>query len=280
MKKILKNMLPKLLIQRLIRLKNIFGSIDDVIYNVIWLYKRKKISEEKFIFIVGSGHCGTSILHRVLGYHPQIFDLPNETWWFVDGLYAKSKKEIISVFNIKRLFSFTAVLEKTPNHLHEYYKLQNLFKNPKFIIIVRDPRDVVSSFVSRGVSFDKALSRWIKAAELTREIMSMENVRVIKLEEFVVNTKKIIFEIQEFCDIQYFPLDELQGKIPKFYYSDDINKPSEVNNEVSHRKNRNWQINQPIFKETSRYKNNLNEDQINEVVLKTYKIAKDLGYSL
>lgn len=108
-------------------------------------------------FIVGCGHSGTSLLLNILGSHSRIYAIPKET-----GFAYKSAMRIWQ----KRLkFNMMTVLngksrwiEKTPKHIHRIGKLMKLFPRSKFLIAIRDGRDVGYSLKERTGSLEQGIT--------------------------------------------------------------------------------------------------------------------------
>ncbi|NBC11389.1 MAG: hypothetical protein GVY24_06590, partial [Planctomycetes bacterium] len=66
------------------------------------------------IFIVGCGHSGTTLLLRLIGAHPQIMPLLEETWALVNGEYQRLHGWDLSCFKAGK----QRWVEKTPSHIH------------------------------------------------------------------------------------------------------------------------------------------------------------------
>ena len=103
---------------------------------------------ENFIFIIGCGHSGTTLLNKIIGNHRDIYSIPNETY-----LFKKSPDEIKEILNIydnnRKSLKKKFVCEKTPTHVYHINDMYTHTINPKIIIITRDGRDVFSSLKKR-----------------------------------------------------------------------------------------------------------------------------------
>jgi hypothetical protein len=85
---------------------------------------------------------------------------------------------------------------------------------------------------------------------------------MIKLENLVANPENELKRVMSFLDETFEPemlsfyLKERQ------YYSQNIYRPENEKGEKKHRVYRNWQINQPLIKNTTRWINELNPEEI------------------
>ena len=131
------------------------------------------------IFIVGSGHCGTSLLCRLIDAHPDICCGP-ESEAFVrnakplatvnslklTGAYAAAAKALDRPHErVSRAVAVERVLqsrclahkpsakrwaEKTPTHVHHLIAILRAFPRARVVLMVRDGFDTICSFVRRA----------------------------------------------------------------------------------------------------------------------------------
>ena len=131
------------------------------------------------IFIVGSGHCGTTLLCRVIDAHPDICCGP-ESEVFVrnakpsatvnslklTGAYAAAAKALDRPHErVSRSVAVERVLqsrclahkssakrwaEKTPTHVHHLAAILDAFPRARVVLMVRDGFDTICSFVRRA----------------------------------------------------------------------------------------------------------------------------------
>lgn len=280
MKPYYQNILPERLVRQISSIKHSIKNPESIATLLEWVFRKNSISKERFIFIVGCGHSGTSIMHRLLGYHPAVFDVPNETAWFHNGLKLSDKRELLSILTLKRLFYFDFVLEKTPFHLRYIRNILEVLPESRFVVMIRDPRDVICSLMARGKTFDLSLKLWKDSAEITTRLSSMCNVKIVKLEDLVANPNECLKDLLRFCGLEEFPLLECHGKVPKYFYSSTNSRPTSVEDGENHRKNRNWQINQELFESTERWRSELNESQLNIINSELSRLADSLGYRI
>ena len=224
-----------------------------------WLFAPRLNSLQKPVFIVGCGHSGTSILLRIIASHSKFHAIEDES-----RLFYKSNRQITKTLkhwsqllndnNKKR------VIEKTPEHI---FCIENIIKkihDVKIICMVRDGRDVACSHKQR-TSFESGLDNWIRSTMAIEPYLNHPNIMIVKLEDFVSNPTEIIKEILGFLG-ESFEEDMLDyHKYPAYYYDSRIEKPLKAEDGNNHRALRNWQINQPLFKTTTRWKVELSENE-------------------
>ena len=207
------------------------------------------------IFIVGCGHSGTSIMLAILGNHPALYPIPYESALFlkppsqIEATMLQWDTECIA--DNKRRW-----IEKTPPHIFQIQKFLKYRPQSQFILMLRDGRDVVCSLKHRQKykTFAERIDRWIYDNLAGLPYWNHSQVKVIKYEELITNSEKVIEEILDFlhlarCDrlLNYY-------QSPKKWYSEEITKPETINTLEEHKKFRNWQINQPLFDGRGRWK--------------------------
>jgi hypothetical protein len=108
-------------------------------------------------FIVGAPRCGTTAMSRYLGKHPNIcFSKPKETHYFAsaprDASPDKLREEFVSAF-FPDISEETMMLgEGAVSTLYSKDAIQLIlqtFDSPKFIVMLRDPVELVRSYHAR-----------------------------------------------------------------------------------------------------------------------------------
>ncbi len=121
------------------------------------------------IFIVGTGRSGTTILGKILSVHKQVAFLnePKALWFFANkeddliGSYSKSKgryhfnendysievkRKIDRIYRSYLLLTFSSfIVDKYPEQLFRYHYIKKIYPKAKFIFLIRNGADVVSS---------------------------------------------------------------------------------------------------------------------------------------
>lgn len=147
------------------------------------------------IIIFGAPRSGTSYLRAVLSEHPEVF-ISQETKVFTwarqaieidvrDRRYFLNNRRIfeskLAPWTRELILDFYRTLgkgayywgDKNPHYCANQWQLKlitRLFEGARFLHIIRDPRDVIASLVSKGwVDFEQAHEVWIKHVETGSE---------------------------------------------------------------------------------------------------------------
>lgn len=212
--------------------------------------------EKPPIFILGCGHSGTSIILRVIGEHPNIYTVKHESRMAMEN---KSRFE-----KYERKFNIAAVsegksrwVEKTPRHIRNIEKILKWNAKSKIILVIRDGRDVACSMRERYGSIKTGAERWVKDNVKGQKYWSEERVLLTKYENFVRKTNKELKSYIKFIGECFHKGLLRYHKKKKNFYSDEVEKPKDVSED--HEKYRNWQINQPIFDGSGRWKDEMSK---------------------
>lgn len=200
------------------------------------------------VFIVGCGHSGTSIMLAILGNHPNFHSIIDES-----EIFKKSEAEIRIIMRQWDRECIEASkkrwIEKTPPHIFQIKKFLLHRQQSKFIIMLRDGRDVVCSLKHREEyqDFETRVERWVYDNLAGLPYWDHPNVMVVKYEDLIVETKATLRKIFAFLGESY--TDEVLNyhQHQKCWYHSEITEPTKVTTYNRHRQLRNWQINQPLF---------------------------------
>ncbi|MDY7004118.1 MAG: sulfotransferase [Cyanobacteriota bacterium] len=104
-------------------------------------------------------------------------------------------------------------LEKTPEHIRHIDYIEKNVPLAKFIHIQRNGIDVVASlyevsnkypkFWYGGFDIDHCIDRWIEAVNITRQHLHKDNHILVKYEQLVDDTPKVLQELCEFIRIEF-----------------------------------------------------------------------------
>lgn len=173
------------------------------------------------LFILGTQRSGTTLLTRALSAHPEIF-IQNEI--SVDNAFNKSTSKIDTLINIdgeikRRHGSNIAELLVKQNkniwgikdpQLTEHIESLKLFlPESKFIIIVRDGRGVVNSYIDNkwglGTNAYTGAIRWKKEVQQQKKFMTEypENFILIRYEDLVADMETQVRRACEHIGVKF-----------------------------------------------------------------------------
>ena len=159
--------------------------------------------------------------------------------------------------------------DKTPLNTLYLDWIGSAFPQSKFIHIIRDGRDVVSSYLDmkRYSSIDEAAKRWIHSIIFAQKFGAKigDSYMEIRYESLVKNPEEVIMEVCNFLDIEY------DSKI--LDHTSQIEKMGDT--DKSHHSN----LSKPISSESiGKWKNNLSEDNQKKVTKLLHNSLHRLGY--
>lgn len=213
-----------------------------------------------FIFIIGCGHSGTTIMNKIIGNHKDVYGVENETSLFMESSDIIKKK----LHGLSRMRDTTGkkwVCEKTPKHVYKIDEIYEHVKTPKIIVMIRDGRDVVASLLKRYGLLHKSIGRWVND---NYEWMNHKNIAdfcVVKYEDFVANPKNVIETICNYIGLTYY--DDILNYTKCLTHIPDCSL--QKIDGVDHDNLRKYQINQDIYDGTKRYLKDLSQQQINKI---------------
>ena len=221
-------------------------------HSVFLKLRQMKFSPKEPIFIVGCGHSGTSILLSILSYHPDIYGIPNETYMFMEApLNYVMIEEYFEKAGTMRL------LEKTPKHVTKIDLITRVFPKAKIIVMIRDGRDVACSLKNRSGSFEDGIDRWVNDNMAWLSFKDRKNIHSVKLEDLVSNKEQVINQVFKFLDIK--PSKDIFD-----YHTEKrefFNSNWNTEKITEHTINRNDQVNSPLKKDTSRWKDEMTPEE-------------------
>lgn len=224
-----------------------------------------------YIFVSGFGHGGTTLMASILGSHPDIHLIPYETRWFIEKIsdiepmkYAK---------NINKPY----IVEKTPSHVRKIRGISKIFPDSHFVVMVRNPLDVIASQYKRHGDIYKAIDRCKQDYDAISNVKDMGHVHIVRYEDLIQDVENVVKDICGRIGL-LFSAEMLNYHKEQKMFVDVVPEHTDGVGEEEHLRRRAWQIQQPIFDGRGRWQSELNDDQVRLVRSKMHGAMKKLNY--
>lgn len=235
---------------------------------VPWPSSKAREDLVPMISISGCGHGGTTLLATVLGAHPNVLLIDCETKWFLGlGPLALGRVRQAREFLARRNHESTVqkILEKTPRHVFRIPYIRSLFPGTPFVVMVRDPRDLVASIAKRIGDFEGALVRVGLDFRAINAVADDKDVLVVRYEDLVRNFHETMTAVTAHVGITFDEqMTHFSDSAPTWF---NVDKAEETDGagKAAHVSRRAWQVQQPLFDGSGRYRKDLTAVQIARV---------------
>ena len=210
----------------------------------------------RLIFVSGPPHSGTTLVATILGVNSKCFLVPSES-----GAYSKQHIHTLRKAFVRKVSSIESdfIVEKSPEHIFNIDKMQEDFPDAGFVVVMRNPIDIVGSLLRTYGDFNLSLYTCSDYLSACTAFSQYPGVNIVEYEDIVTNFDETISSLCQKLDLdfedrmknfhQYSPL-----WFEKFRDSDDLFK------------RRSEQMKRPLFDGRGVGKTMLNSDQINQVI--------------
>jgi hypothetical protein len=268
---------------------------------------RTDASYKEPIFVVGMPRSGTTLLQAILVNSGIFFPMP-ETHFFSRVAYGVPERNlskedrqkiahmltkkvrikideqiiweleskidifeyIVGTFNTKKK---TIFVEKTARHIFFYQEIMKYYHDARFVCIIREPKNVVSSLITRMSNRDKSTIRisllYNKIASSILEIRKNDNVLIMTYEDLTNEPEQSISSLFEFLNLPYDPS-----------LVDNVAAPPGIVLPHETWKDRNLELNEIEQNDPDKWRGALSEGQANVVNWITKSYASQFGYVL
>jgi hypothetical protein len=206
-------------------------------------------------FICGCGHSGTTLVATILSQHPRLYVPLYESEAFLDERLAPQR--LGKLVAEAEAAGKTMIVEKTPRHIRKIDVIRRAIPGARFIVLVRDGRDVTASIAQRYPgNFTHGIARWVFDNNIALSLRGSPDALIVRYEDLVVDPARAVAGICAFLEIEYHESMLSYHEQPHLWYGEkEVRRTSGVERE--HESYRNWQVNQPIFDGRGRWKNDL-----------------------
>jgi hypothetical protein len=139
------------------------------------------------------------------------------------------------------------LVEKTPIHIRYLPAIRAAAHGARFILIVRDGRDVAASNIKRYGDASVGARRWIRDNLIVESEASSTDVTVIRYEDLVCHPEAVLRYLCDFASIPFEITMLDYHKKPRLWFGETEVVKGNGKAGKEHRSLRNWQINQPLF---------------------------------
>ncbi|TGQ17329.1 MULTISPECIES: sulfotransferase [unclassified Mesorhizobium] len=225
-------------------------------------------------FICGCGHSGTTLIATILASHPDVYLPFDETniffKWTPLAMFRYWKLKLAANGAGKSL-----LLEKTPRHIRRVARIRTLVPGARFIMPVRDGRDVVASLTRRLGDPKEALDRWITDNGLVLAERGEPDVLIYRYEDLVEEPAKVVERICTFLDLAYSPDLLDYHKHPQNWFKSSGAQAEQQ----GHVALRNQQVSQPIYDGRGRWRSEVGDLELEDLMQgRGAQLMKEFGY--
>jgi hypothetical protein len=238
----------------------------------------------KHVFIVGCGNSGTTLLTAMLGAHSRIYSIPVETGAFIyDGPLGLPNDPLAPWLHELNKPTAVYICEKTPAHIHRAPQILSCYPEARFIVMVRDPRDVACSARRRGFTINDAVTRWSHdnntAILLLRENQSASILT--RYEDLVAHPEQELTRLCNFLGVTYKKaMQEFWRDGRHWMGVTQYRETPLAGDKLAHLMYRNWQVHQPLMTNTvGIYRHELAYNEVTLIEQALRLLAARLGYS-
>lgn len=214
----------------------------------------------------------------LLGNHSKIYPIPQETGIFQYKTLGVRIRTFLSWDKQTALAGKQRCVEKTPAHIHHIERIFEYFPRAQIVILLRDGRDVACSLRARHGSLIDGIRRWIDDNRAGQRHWDDPRVLVVRYEELVKTSEEVTERI---CNFLRVPFERTMldiSRTERRWYSDTIARPISAT-EQSHNAHRNWQINQPIFDGSGRWRSEMSDEDLELFSREAGRYMNAWGYS-
>lgn len=214
------------------------------------------MSGTRFAFICGCGHSGTSLLAAMFAAHPDVYVPLAETRIFLRPL------PVLRVAGLRLqalLRGRKHLVEKTPRHVEKIALIRATIPGARFILMVRDGRDVAASIFKRIADLDAAVERWTASNSIVRDLAGAPDCAIVRYEDLIEDPEGQLRRLCAQIGIPFAAEMLDYHKQPRQWFGTRTLRQGDAATGAGHNELRNWQINQPIFDGRGKWKSVLGE---------------------
>jgi hypothetical protein len=216
------------------------------------------------IFICGCGHSGTTLMANMMAAHPDVYTPLRETNVFRTNDTAEAEAGYAALLAEAEASGRRFLVEKTPRHIRCLEMIRGIVPGARFVVAVRDGRDVAASYKRRTGNPQLGINQWIKSNSIVVGQRNHDDLLVYRHEDLIEDPPGTL---QRICDFATIPYDEAMlhyhERKQLWFGTQDVVKGDEARAFAQHR---NWQVNQPIFDNRGQWRERIAEDEFRDLL--------------
>tara|TARA_A100001388_G_scaffold277038_1_gene266576 strand:+ start:86 stop:859 length:774 start_codon:yes stop_codon:yes gene_type:complete len=243
------------------------------------LFKRNSVN--KYLFICGCGHSGTSLVLAIFNNLDNVYVFNNET-----GFFLGSKKKTIKDFKkytIKNInYDCQLVVEKTPKHVRYCSEILS-DEDTEILVMIRNPFDNIASLIKRGYDIKDAISRYEIDNLSWRKFKNSKRLEYLKYEDLVCNFHEKFKYLSKKYSVDLIEANYKRLNNRDIYFSKQTNKKikpclTDGKGIENHVNLRNFQVRQAISNMNGTWIHLLSKDDKKLIANKFDFLISEFGY--
>ena len=216
-------------------------------------------------FVGGCGHSGTTLIANILSTHQNLYVPLRETRLFLTQPW-KRRQRYTQLAKETVASGKPYLVEKSPAHIRCIDEIRTIFPKARFVVPVRDGRDVVASFYKRYNDKKRGLTAWLTSNEVVAQNLNAPDLYVYRHEDLVDDLEGKLREICTFLNVP-FDHDLLNyHEKQQIWHGHKKIRFTEKRYGRHHDIRRNWQVNQPVFNSSGAWRKVLTEEDFPELI--------------
>lgn len=212
---------------------------------------------ETMTFICGCGHSGTTLVANMFAAHPDVFIPLVETEMFLDLDKAQARTD--AFMQAARASGKAHVAEKTPRHVYRIPLIRKAARGARFVLLVRDGRDVAASFIKRIGAAEPGRRRWVQENRLVLAERHAPDVHILRYEDLVAEPEAAMRAVCAFAGLPFHPDMLDYHRKERRWFGVERNEKTDGSAGLAHNTLRSWQVNQPIFDDRGKWRKLLSD---------------------
>jgi hypothetical protein len=210
-------------------------------------------------FVCGCGHSGTTLLANMFASHPQAHVPLRETEVFLQPNPEQAWEALRLEAEASGRPHFA---EKTPRHVAHLDLIRRIVPGARFVLMVRDGRDVTASFLRRMGEIETGRARWIADNRHVLAARGAPDVMILRYEDLVADPEGALRDVCDFAGLPFAPEMLRFHETPRNWFGVRRLVKGDGRKGRQHRLLRNWQVNQPIFDGRGGWREALSAEQL------------------